>query len=212
MFNQTIARLDGKESGDGKAIGFLWHEAIQGRTDDDITSVVIKFLITFPYRNYKHNHIIIWCDNCPGQNKNWTLFSALVHLLCHPLYSCVLSITLRFFEKGHTFMSADSAHHNNENATRRKRLLFDFQDFVDCGNDKGAAILMHTEDFIDFQNGKGSAKDVHCTLIADISDAQFRRNVTKIFWKSSFTDQDNKESEFLPCSLPSKRWSKGNKC
>ena len=42
-----------------------------------------------------------------------------------------------------------------------------------------------------------SAKDVHCPLIADISQAQFRRNETKIFWKSSFADQDYKESEFL---------------
>ena len=51
--------------------------------------------------------------------------------------------------------------------------------------------------FIDFQNDKGGAKDVHCLLIADISEAQFRRNETKIFWKSSFADQDYKESELL---------------
>ena len=158
MFNQTIAPLGGKGSGDGKAIGFLWHEATQGRKDEDVASVVIKFLITSPYRDYKD--IIIWCDNCSGQNKNWTLFSALVHFLCHPL-SCVMSITLRFFEKGHTFMSADAAHHNNENAIRRKRFMYDFQDFVDCVNDKGTAILMQPEDFIDFKNEKGNSKDVH---------------------------------------------------
>ena len=75
--------------------------------------------------------------------------------------------------------------------------MYDFQDFVDCVNDKGAVILMHPEDFIDFQNEKRSAKDVHCHLIADISEAQFRRNETKIFWKSSFAGQDYKESEFL---------------
>ena len=32
-------------------------------------------------------------------------------------------------------------------------------------------------------------------IIADISEAQFRRNETKFFWKSSFADQDYKESE-----------------
>ena len=61
---------------------------------------------------------------------------------------------------------------------------------------KGTVILMHPEDFIDFQNEKGSAKDVHCPHITD-SEAQFRRNETKISWKSSFTDQDYKESKFL---------------
>ena len=62
-------------------------------------------------------------------------------------------------------------------STRRKRLLYDAQDFVDCVNDnKGTVILMHPEDFFDFQNEGRSVKDVHCPLIADISEAWFRRN------------------------------------
>ena len=59
-------------------------------------------------------------------------------------------------------MYADSAHHNNENAIRRNRFLYDFQDFVDCVNYKSTVILMHPEDFIRLQNEKWSAKDVHC--------------------------------------------------
>ena len=60
---------------------------------------------------------------------------------------------------------------------RRKSFLYDVQNFVDCVN----VILLHPEDFIDFQNEKRSAEDVHCPLIADISEAQFGRNETKIF-------------------------------
>ena len=75
--------------------------------------------------------------------------------------------------------------------------MYDFQEFIDCVNDKGTAILMQPEDFIDFKNEKGNSKDVHSPWIANISEVQFRRNETKIFWKSSFTDEDYQESEFL---------------
>ena len=41
------------------------------------------------------------------------------------------SIKLKYFESGHTFMSADSVHHSIENQMKRKGSLFDFNDFVD---------------------------------------------------------------------------------
>ena len=100
MFNQTIATLGGKESGDGKAVGFLWHEAIQGRKDEDIPSVVIKFLITSPYRNYKH--IIISCDNCSGQNKNWMLFSAF--FMSSSIFLCVVDYLTIFRKRTYIYV------------------------------------------------------------------------------------------------------------
>ena len=46
-------------------------------------------------------------------------------------------ITLKYFEPGHTFMSADSFHHQVEQKMQKKKRLEDFQDFVDivdtCG-------------------------------------------------------------------------------
>ena len=45
VINQTAAPLGGGASkGSWKPIGFLWHEAIQGRNDVDVASVVVKFL------------------------------------------------------------------------------------------------------------------------------------------------------------------------
>ncbi len=41
-------------------------------------------------------------------------------------------ITLKFFERGHTFMSADSFHHGVEQQMRSRQggVVYDFEDFV----------------------------------------------------------------------------------
>ena len=41
------------------------------------------------------------------------------------------TLTFKYFEKGHTFMSADSFHHQVEDRNRRKKHLYDFNDFVE---------------------------------------------------------------------------------
>ena len=50
VINETIAPLGGKENG-GKLIGFLWHETVQcRRNDEDVANVIISFLSTIPFR------------------------------------------------------------------------------------------------------------------------------------------------------------------
>ena len=81
-------------------------------------------------------------------------------------FNCIHALKLDLLR----YKMSDNMKFSLVRSIKRKRLLYDFQDFVDCVNDKGTAILMHPGDFIDFQNEKGSAKDVHCPLIADISE------------------------------------------
>ena len=95
LINQTIAPLEGSSKGCRKPIGFLWHKGIQGQYYEDVASAVIKFLSLDVLQCCIN--VTLWCDNCSGQNKNWTLFSAIVHHLFNPenLLKCV---TLNLFE------------------------------------------------------------------------------------------------------------------
>ena len=54
-------------------------------------------------------NVILWLDNSSVQNKNWTIFSMLVVLInCNDIKA--KTVTLKYFQPGHTFMSADAAH------------------------------------------------------------------------------------------------------
>ena len=79
------------------------HEDLNGRKAGDVTSAFFKFFIAS-----EEIHPVLWADNCFGQNKNWTFFTAFV-LLVNTDWEPE-SITIIYLESGHTFMRADSVH------------------------------------------------------------------------------------------------------
>ena len=103
MFNETFATVGGKKNGD--STGVLWHEGIRGRTGRDVASVFVTFL----RKLQESKHVTLWLDNCSAQGKNWWLYTALVQV--NRVYGNLVTICLKDFERGHTFMSADSFHH-----------------------------------------------------------------------------------------------------
>ena len=125
-----------------KPKGYLWNEAIQGWLDEDIMSVAMKFLCESRYRDCKN--ITIWCGNCSRQNKNWTLYSNVVHHLfqSEALTFILETLTFKYFEKGHPFISADSFYCQVEDRIWWKNHFYDFNKFVECVDSVGKACLM----------------------------------------------------------------------
>ena len=82
-FNMTFAPLGGRRN--GQPIGIIWHEAVCGRSDEDVTSTYVKFV-----KHYKRDchTITLWLDNCSAQSKNWTLFTTLCQLVNDPTNQC----------------------------------------------------------------------------------------------------------------------------
>ena len=194
MINQSIAPLGTFKNNINKPRGYLWYEVIQGRKDEDIASVIIKFLRESSYRDSKN--FTMWCDNCSVQNKNWTLYSSIVHQMFQSETSLKL-IMFKYFEKGHIFMSADSFYYQVEDKIRRKKYLYDFNDYVDCIDSVGKALLMRPNDFFDFKSYQSKAKDTNYPNLSQISEIQFRKGETKTFWKTSFGESYYQSGEFL---------------
>lgn len=48
---------------------FLWGEETGHRGSDEMCSALIKFITTKP----EIENLVVFCDNCPGQNKNWAM-------------------------------------------------------------------------------------------------------------------------------------------
>ena len=125
VFNESFVPLGSKQR--IRPLAVLGHECVSGRLKEDILSTFHAFFL----QNRDEQCIVLWLDNCASQNKNWTLLCSLVYLINSDEIAAN-SIILRYFEPGHTFMSADSFHHQVEMSLKRKKKVYDFSDFVDC--------------------------------------------------------------------------------
>lgn len=130
----------------------LWHEGISGRKKDDIISTFYAFFLQQQIRDLEK--ITLWLDNCSAQNKNWTLISFFFYIINSAEVN-ISEIELKFFEPGHSFMSADSFHHSVEMQLRRKKKVYDFEDFMDCvqnTSQKTKIIQMGVNNFFNWEN------------------------------------------------------------
>ena len=195
VFNETFAPI-GKNAG-MKPVGVLWHEGIRGRSAEDVASTFIAFI-----RHYRDcKRFIFWADNCSGQNKNWFLYTALVNEV-NRLNGTIEEIIIRYFEPGHTFMSADSFHHLVERAMKRKKRVEDFKDFVDLVDAAGKSLVMDLEDFLNVPRGVSQGKYTQGKpKLENVHVISFKRGSDKMFWKCNHSEEDFKDSKFLQLKL-----------
>ena len=73
--------------------------------------------------------IIVWLDNCGAQNKNWALMTFLVFIVNSPMTS-MKEIYFKYFTSGHTYMSADSFHHQVELRIKANGTVNDYYEFI----------------------------------------------------------------------------------
>ena len=153
LLNESFAPIGGAKVGKQKPTGVLWHEGIKGRSATDVASTYIKFI----RENRDIAHFTFWLDNCSAQNKNWYLYTALANEV-NSGNNSAKTIILKYFEPGHTFMSADSFHHQVEQGMRQKKRVEDFQDFIDIVNKCGISLVMNFDDFFKIPKGLSQAK------------------------------------------------------
>ena len=102
VFNETFCDV----AMNGEATCVLWHEEEAGRKAKNIASAYIHFVL----RDCRDaEHITFFADNCNAQNKNRLLLSALVRLVNDERITAK-TITIKYLEVGHTYMTADSVH------------------------------------------------------------------------------------------------------
>ena len=121
VFNETFAPVGVSKNGKNKATGVLWHEGLRGRSAADVASTFISFI----RKNWDTKDFIFWLGNCSAQNKNWYLYTALLNEI-NPKGGYASSVTLKYFEPGHTFMSVNNFHHQVEQRMRQKKNVEDF--------------------------------------------------------------------------------------
>jgi len=165
----------------------LWHEAVSGRLSGDVASAYVKCLV-----NCGSNKVVFWADNCSAQNKNWTLFTALT--CCVNAEWGPSEICIKFLERGHTFMKADSVHGLIGMKMKKTAEILTFDDFVELCNKAGKKIkpvILSEHDFYNFVPMQRARKTTNVTLplIADICQVCFKKGSRKLLYKCTFTEE-----------------------
>lgn len=178
----------------------IWHEGLAGRKKEELCSAFHKYLLS--QRDVLS--IKIWLDNCAAQNKNWTLFSFLAHIInSSDIATNVLEIY--YFEPGHSFMSADSFHHQVEQSlnsycssskTGAGGKVYDFNDFervIEQVKVKNVKVLsMELRDFRDWKDHSSLMKiKKHSPrpYLSDIVKLKFERGSFNLSYSYEYDSQ-----------------------
>lgn len=126
VYHETLCPL-GSATRDRPVIAGLWHDAVAGRQSDEVASVILR-LLQDPSVS-QAEEMVLWLDNCGGQNKNYTLVTAL-HCAMQSGELPFQTLTLKYFVAGHSYMSADSFHSKVEGQFKHMKNVLNFADIV----------------------------------------------------------------------------------
>lgn len=197
VFNESFVPVGKRRT--ARPLGVLWHEEVSGRKKEDIVSAFYAFFL----KNRDKESITIWLDNCSGQNKNWCLFSFFVYIVNANEVN-LKNLTVKYFERGHTFMSADHFHHQVEKSLKQTGTVWDFSDFVQCvqnATKKTDVVTQEINNFYDWKDVSSKYKLLKTTprfYLKDLSMATFFRGERILKYKTSFdAEEESKELNFL---------------
>ncbi|XP_069363387.1 ankyrin repeat domain-containing protein 12-like [Maniola hyperantus] len=103
----AVYNLTFYESGTRNGFCYTWSENNGKRGANEISSILEKYINNVDLRGTV-KHLLLYCDSCPGQNKNKIVLTCLNEILkkCNTL----LSIQINYLLPGHTYMPVDSMH------------------------------------------------------------------------------------------------------
>jgi hypothetical protein len=106
------------ESATRDGICFCWGEADGKRGANEISTNVHSYLTTVDDRRTVTS-LALYCDSCPGQNKNRQMMAMIFFFLQHESRN-INEVSINYLLPGHTYMPVDSVHAVIDRNTKRK--------------------------------------------------------------------------------------------
>ena len=95
------------------------------------------------------------------------------------------TVTFKYLETGHTFLSADSFHGLVEKHLRLRKNVYTFHDFVTVVQACAQRLEMQCHDFVAWDKRVIGGKTVKVLYLKNIQEARFRMGSWSLFFKSS---------------------------
>ena len=212
VFHETFASIGSKKDTKSDNISVTWHEGVGGRSAAEIASAFHTAIAN----ERDKTHFVFWLDNCSAQNKNWTLFTSLITVVNEvDKRHKVEEVILKYFEPGHTFMSADSVHAGVERELKKQPEgnVLDFEDFMEVvrksNNKKMKVVELQNEDIKAWkpQTSPLKLKSPSRPVLKLIAAVKFTRGTQDILFKLSYSEKSFQRFNYLKqkcdLSLPS---------
>ena len=90
------------ELGNDKVHLYSYDETVGRKGANEVASMLMAFFNSLPA---EVTHLRLFCDSCPWQNKNWTIFRTLHYMVVHQ--KRFKEIILHFPVRGHSYMECD---------------------------------------------------------------------------------------------------------
>lgn len=206
-----------------KSYCYVWDESQVGRGGHEISSALLKWTLSV-LKDSDTEHLIIWSDNCPSQNRNIMMLVNYFYLLS--VCPSLKSVTHKFLLRGHTHNEADHVHALIERSVKNQPPMeictpWDWQQLI---RTIGANVVqMKLEDFKNYEilysgptavlmNRKQNEKKENFR-ISDVVWCEARADQPNIlFYKTQFSDEgayhsinlnrNIRKSQPLPHELP----------
>lgn len=199
-YNETFAPV-GLYARKLPTLACVWHEATSGRSANELISCFHRVLSHYS----DMESVTIWLDNCSSQNKNWNLFLHLI-LLINSSKIQVKELILKFFESGHTFMSADSFHAAVEGRMKKSPPItfHDFEEVVATAKRQVDVLTMDAKHFF------APKFTVTPYMLSKCRPRPYIEQIRRVVIKKGnfmfvYSDTVQSEGELKACSLFSKK-------
>lgn len=213
-FNESFVPVGKYQKHLEKPLAVIWHEGVAGRKKEDIISAFNAFFI----RNKDKQSITIWLDNCSAQNKNWAILCFFIYIVNSSDVS-LFDLEIKYFEPGHTFMSADSFHHQVEKSLVKLGKVFDFDHYKDAVGNANLS-KVHVDElkinnffkWKDFTSKYKLKKLQPRVYLQNMVHLQFKRGQRVLFYKTKFCDEEFQELNFLAAKYVKESLPKPQTC
>lgn len=105
---------------DGTIYCFQYDETVGSTGPNEVISLLDFLLVQLERKLGKHDHLIVWCDNAPGQFKQSYLFFYLDYIVRRGQF---LRADLKFLLEGHTYSVCDRWFGNIQTLYKTKEIV-----------------------------------------------------------------------------------------
>lgn len=175
-------------------INYLWAETDGKRGTNEIGTCISRYVKSTPI-NVKH--LILYSDNCSGQNRNKYMMTALLHAVAT---THIELIDQKFLTTGHTKMEADSVHAAIEKTSRNVN-IFTPHEYINVmklarSRNPYKCIQLEHKDFVDYKvmnktsvtNVRRNTKGEKISWL-EICHLRYKKGCPEVEYKYEFGDE-----------------------